>query len=90
MNSAQVVGTEHTPVALLQFFERVKGFGQFFVGRGHGKLPSQIRHYKFILVPRCKYIMLHGHKSIVLIVCKYIMLRKCKCFVLHRYKFIVL
>jgi len=34
--------------------------------------------------------MLHGHKSIVLIVCKYIMLRKCKCFVLHRYKFIVL
>src|SRR2546430_14033919 len=59
MNSAQVVGTEHTPVALLQFLEHVKGFGQFFVGRGHGKLPSQIRHYKFILVLGCKYIMLH-------------------------------
>src|SRR6266481_1817699 len=40
VNSAQVVGTEHTSVALLEFLEHVEGFGEFFVWRGHERLPS--------------------------------------------------
>src|SRR5690349_4034852 len=89
MNPAQIVGTEDTSVALLQFLEHVKGFGQFFVGRGHGKLPSKIRHYKFILVFWYKYIMLHSYKSIVSIEYKCMMLFSYKSFVLHRCKCIM-
>src|SRR6266481_5617516 len=40
VNSAQVVGTEHMSVALLEFLERVEGFGELFVWRGHERLPS--------------------------------------------------
>src|SRR5690349_17961496 len=81
MNPAQIVGAKHTPVSLLQFFEHVEGFSQFFVWRGHGELPSQIGHYKFILVLRNKYIMLHSYKSILL--------NENKSIVLHKHKSIM-
>src|SRR5258708_18807315 len=65
VNPAQVVGTEHTLVALLECLELVEGFSQFFVWRGHEASHPSISHSKFILTRQHKYIVSRCHKSIV-------------------------
>src|SRR5690242_21045094 len=74
VNPAQVVGTEHTPVALLECLELVKGFSQFFIWRGHKSLPTSMDHYKFIVTRQHKYMVMCDYKSIVPFERKYIVL----------------
>src|SRR5437016_10889010 len=81
VNPAQVVGTKHTPVALLERLELVEGFSQLFVWRGH-EPPIFVGHYKSIVVREYKYIALSNYKSIAL--------RKYKSIASRRYKYIVI
>src|SRR6266851_2891277 len=74
VNPAEVVGSEHTSVALLECLEHVKGFSQFFVWRGHEASHPFIGHYKSIVMRKYKYMPLCGCKSIVSYECKYMML----------------
>jgi hypothetical protein len=88
VNAAQVVGAEHTPVALLERFEDVERFSQFFVWRWHEA--SLAGHYKIIVAGKYKYMVLHGCKSIVPYEYKYIMLYSYKSIVLCKCKYIML
>src|SRR5580658_8853889 len=60
VNARQIVGLEYSSASLLKLFQQGKGFGQFFIWRGHalGLLQDE---YKQIMLYIYKHIMLHKY-----------------------------